>query len=82
MTALLSTRGYLIGAAIAALVGSVWFYGSVRYSAGVRDTTAKFLQADQEGADDVRQTAREILDAIRSDGDLDELLTSTGGLRD
>ena len=66
----------------AALSAVVVYYGKTRYDAGVRNTTAAFVAADKKGASNVRETARETLNDIGDDVDLDELLGETGGLRD
>lgn len=76
------TRIYAYGAICAALVALVLFYGQSRYKTGVRDTTAKFLKADLEGAEKVNETARKTINAIGDDFDVDGLLDSTNGFRD
>lgn len=72
----------ILGIAAAALLAVGFFHGQARYRAGVTDTTAAFVRADQEGASNVEQTARDTLDRIGRDFDPDELLRNSGGLRD
>lgn len=67
---------------VAIFFGAMIKYGSSRYDAGVRNTTKTFIEADQKGAKNVHETARETLDSIGDAVDVDELLSETGGLRD
>ena len=71
---------YLAGAV--AVVGLLFLYGEYKEREGARSVTIEFLKRDLEGAENVRGAAREILDSIGDDVDVDELLRSTGGLRD
>lgn len=81
--------GFLLGpwgkvAVAAAIVAGVWFYGQHKYSRGVADTTAAFIEADQKGAENVRETAAKALRDLAGLGadDLDERLRANGGLRE
>lgn len=71
----------VLGAAAVGLV-LLWGWGAYRYEKGIEDATRAFLEADLEGARSARETAREVLSRIGDDPDVDELLRSTGGLRD
>lgn len=71
---------YLLSAV--AVAAAVWLYGASQYHSGVRDTTSEFIEADREGAENVRTTAGRVLRDLGSVDDPDELLRSTGGLRD
>ena len=79
---MISTKTIIRGAITFAAGAALWYVHNTGYTAGVEATTATFLQADIEGANNVRETAQEILDSIDSDADPDELLARTGGLRD
>jgi len=81
-TLLAPYMGWVVAAAVVGAVGMIWFYGKMQYKEGVRDTTAAFIAADNEGARDVHDTARETLSSIGDDFDPDSLLRDTGGLRD
>lgn len=70
------------GVAIVALLGAVaWWQLERAYNRGVVDTIRTFVEADREGAKDVRKTAEEVLRTIDPNDPIG-LLESTGGLRD
>jgi hypothetical protein len=74
---------YIFGAIVALLlVLGVYFYGEAKKAQGARETQIEFREQDLKGAARVREKTREILDRVGSDFDVDELLRSTGGLRD
>lgn len=83
-------RLFAIAALTALTLAGLLYWGESKYNQGVKDTTQKFLIADLEGAEDVRSTARKVLQEIgygdgknvMSDADIDRLLAGTGGLRD
>lgn len=80
--ALLGNRWVQLLAIAAIVIAGVYLYGEMKFREGVRETTVDFLERDLEGAAEVRESAREILDSIGDDFDPVELLRSTGGLRD
>lgn len=82
MLPLLQNKIFQGAVLILVLVLAGYGYGVMQYNSGVRETTVQFLEQDLEGAVDVREKAREVLDSIGDDVDVDELLRSTGGLRD
>ncbi len=65
-----------------ALVAALWGYGRYMHKQGVTDTTREFIEADRKGAEDAEETARRVLRDIGNVDDPDELLRSTGGLRE
>ena len=69
------------GLVVAALAG-VWFWGQSRYKDGVQDTVTRYIEADKETANDIRETSENILRDLGGINDPDELLRRTGGLRD
>jgi cytoskeletal protein RodZ len=73
----------LLGAGIV-VVGAVgvWWYGQTQYRTGVEETVTKFVTQDRETASNVREIAEQVLIDSGSTTDVDELLSSTGGLRD
>lgn len=79
---ILSNKWVQLAIGAIAILGMVYVYGESKFREGVRETTVDFLERDLEGAANVRDKAREVLDSIGDDVDLDELLRSTGGLRD
>jgi len=77
---------YVLAAVVAlgAAWGGITLHGNAKYREGVRDTTAKFIQSDLEGAGNVQDTAARVLretHGLDGDADIDSLLDSTGGLR-
>lgn len=76
------TRTIIALTAATALILAFTLYGQIRYRAGVTNTTAAFVAADMEGAENVRETAKKALAGIGSDVDPDSLLNATNGLRD
>ncbi len=75
-------RDYVYAGVIAVLVGWGVWHGIDRYRAGVAATTAEFMKADREGAEDARKTAERVLRDLGGVDDPDQLLDATGGLRD
>ena len=71
----------IVGALLAAGVLGRLYLDHV-YEAGVRDATQAFIEVDREGAENVRDTAEDVLRDLGSIDDPDELLRETGGLRD
>lgn len=70
--------------ALAALVVlvAVYLYGEAKERQGARKVTVEFMEQDLEGAANVRERAREILDGLDDGDDPDSLLRATGGFRD
>ena len=82
MLALLTNR-YAMGlAGLLACVVAIHFYGQIKYREGARETVQEFVEGDLRNAAQVREKAREVLDSLGGNVDVDELLRSTGGLRD
>lgn len=69
-----------------ALSGALLLAGFVIYGqghkAGVRATVTEYVEADQGGAEDVRETSRRVLRDLGHVDDPVGLLCATGGLRD
>ena len=77
-----------VWAALAVLVALfVWWkvaaYGADKYAAGVADTTNRFIELDQKGAENAREIAESIIrDATGADdADIERMLRANGGLR-
>ena len=75
-------RGIAAAAAVAALLGGIWWMRHDAYRDGVKAATDQFLAADRKGAEDARATAARVLRDLADVDDVDELLTRTDGLRD
>lgn len=71
----------IFGAVTMLVIGALYFTWSTAYRVGTQDAVERFVNADKEGAEDVRKIAKEIL-SDAGVADPDELLRSTGGLRD
>jgi hypothetical protein len=82
LSLLLNNKIFQAVTLVAMLAVGIYAFGQFKYKQGVRTTTVEFLEQDLQGATNVREKAREVLDSIGDDVDVDELLRSTGGLRD
>ena len=85
LTFLLSPLGRrlaAVAAVLAALAAAYWWIDHRAYKRGAQDTIADFVKADRERAENVDDTAERILRDIDPDGDVDDLLRQSGGLRD
>ena len=70
-------------AAVLAVIGGALIWGARHYKAeGVAQCVAEFKEADEKGAENVRNTADKIMRDIGRGSDPVELLGETNGLRD
>lgn len=79
----LLTNRYAMGlAGLLICVVAIYFYGQMKYREGATETVQEFIQGDLRNAAQIREKANEVLESLGGDVDVDELLRSTGGLRD